>query len=123
MSSRRRIPGVFVPTPAIGTNEGMNRQPGRGESSRSAAVGELFAALEGLMISYQALPDGEREARWSADAELITGAVALHLSSARGRIAAHSRSAGPADAATRRGMTRGDLRPEGSDAGGDRPTW
>ncbi len=62
-------------------------------SSRSAAVGDLFAALEGLLISYQTLPDGEREARWHAEAERITGAVALHLSTARSRIAARS---GPA---------------------------
>jgi hypothetical protein len=64
-------------------------------SSRSAAVGDLFAALEGLLIAYQALPDGEREARWHAEAERITGAVALHLSTARGRIAARSGPTGP----------------------------
>lgn len=64
-------------------------------SSRSAAVGDLFAALEGLLIAYQALPDGEREARWHAEAERITGAVALHLSTARGRIAARSGPVGP----------------------------
>lgn len=52
------------------------------------AVGDLFAALEGLLISYQALPDGEREQRWAAEADRITGAIALHLSTARGRIAA-----------------------------------
>jgi hypothetical protein len=71
----------------------MSRPPEPGPSSRSAAVGELFAALEGLMISYQALPDEEREQRWSSDAELITGAVALHLSTARSRIAARRRPA------------------------------
>jgi hypothetical protein len=52
------------------------------------AVGDLFAALEGLMISYQALPDGERERCWAAEADRITGAVALHLNTARSRIAA-----------------------------------
>jgi hypothetical protein len=68
----------------------MTRLPAPGPSSRSAAVGELFAALEGLMISYHALPAAERDERWASDAELITGAVALHLSTARTRIAARS---------------------------------
>jgi hypothetical protein len=68
----------------------MTRLPAPGPSSRSAAVGELFAALEGLMISYHALPSAERDERWASDAELITGAVALHLSTARTRIAARS---------------------------------
>ncbi|WP_214402716.1 hypothetical protein [Pseudonocardia lacus] len=68
----------------------MTRPPASGPTGRSAAVGDLFAALEGLLISYQALPDDERETRWDAEAELITGAVALHLSTARGRIAARS---------------------------------
>ena len=58
---------------------------------RSAAVGDLFAALEGLLITYQALPEGERESRWNDDAELITGAVAMHLSTARGRLSARPR--------------------------------
>ena len=70
---------------------GMTSTPTPGGSSRSAAVGDLFAALEGLMISYQALPDPERERRWGTEAELITGAVALHLSTARAQIAARSR--------------------------------
>jgi hypothetical protein len=82
---------VFGPTPGVGTNETMTRLPASGPSSRSAAVGDLFAALEGLLISYQALPEGEREQRWTDEAELITGAVALHLSTARSRIAARSR--------------------------------
>jgi hypothetical protein len=82
---------VFGPTPGVGTNETMTRLPASGPSSRSAAVGDLFAALEGLLISYQALPEAEREQRWTDEAELITGAVALHLSTARGRIAARSR--------------------------------
>jgi hypothetical protein len=43
-------------------------------------VGPVFAALEGLMISYQALPDNEREQVWAEDAYRITGATARHLS-------------------------------------------
>jgi hypothetical protein len=80
----------------------MTRLPAPGPSSRSSAVGELFAALEGLMIAYHALPDGEREQRWATDAELITGAVALHLSTARTRISA-------------RGLHRPALRPPAPD--------
>src|SRR3954452_19364864 len=80
----------------------MTRPPAQGPSSRSAAVGELFAALEGLMISYHALPEGEREQRWATDAELITGAVALHLSTARTRIST-------------RGLPRPALRPPAPD--------
>jgi hypothetical protein len=72
----------------------MSSAPAPGPGSRSAAVADLFAALEGLLISYQALPDAEREGRWDAEAELITGAVALHLSTARSRIAAGSRPPG-----------------------------
>jgi hypothetical protein len=81
---------VFDATPVVGTNGDMTDPPASGPSSRSAAVGDLFAALEGLLISYQALPDDERETRWDAEAERITGAVALHLSTARGRIAVRS---------------------------------
>ncbi|MCO1660660.1 hypothetical protein [Pseudonocardia humida] len=73
----------------------MTRPPAPGPSGRAAAVGDLFAALEGLLISYQALPDEQRDTRWDAEAELITGAVALHLSTARGRIAARSVPSAP----------------------------
>jgi hypothetical protein len=55
--------------------------------ARSAAVAELFDALEGLLISYHALPDGERTQRWSGDADRITGEVARHLGVARSRLA------------------------------------
>jgi hypothetical protein len=61
--------------------------PGR-TTARSAAVADLFSALEGLIISYQALPDTERSKQWSADADRITGEIARHLHGARHRIAA-----------------------------------
>jgi hypothetical protein len=53
---------------------------------RSAAVAELFDALEGLMVAYHALPEHERAQQWSADADRITGDVGRHLSTARTRI-------------------------------------
>jgi hypothetical protein len=56
--------------------------------ARAAAIGDLFAALEDLMIRYGTLPEDERPARWSADAERITGEIARHLHGARHRIAA-----------------------------------
>jgi hypothetical protein len=53
---------------------------------RADAIAELFATLEGLLITYQALPESERLQRWSADAHRITGVVARQLSSTRSRI-------------------------------------
>jgi hypothetical protein len=55
-------------------------------AARSAAIADLFDALEGLMIHYAALPAGERSVRWSADADRITGEIARHLHGARHRI-------------------------------------
>ncbi len=57
------------------------------QQARSAAVAELFGALEGLLIAYQALPDADRAERWSGDADRITGEVARHLCTARTRLA------------------------------------
>ncbi len=54
--------------------------------ARSAAIAELFNALEALMVAYHALPEGHRREQWSADADRITGDVARHLSTARARI-------------------------------------
>ena len=54
--------------------------------TRSAAIAELFNALESLMVAYHALPDGHRLEQWSVDADRITGDVARHLSTARARI-------------------------------------
>ncbi len=55
-------------------------------SARSAAVGELFGALEALMITYQVMTEAERNRQWSVDAERITGEVGRHLSVARARL-------------------------------------
>jgi hypothetical protein len=56
-------------------------------TARSAAVADLFDALEGLLITYQALPSDERARRWSGDADRITGEVARQLGAARARLA------------------------------------
>jgi len=56
-------------------------------NARSAAVADLFDALEGLLIAYNALSDEDRAQRWSGDADRITGEVARHLGTARSRLA------------------------------------
>ena len=47
------------------------------------AVAELFAALDNVLRSYRAVPEDEREERWAADADLITGEIARRLAVAR----------------------------------------
>ena len=76
----------------------MTDPAGAAARARSSAVAELFDALEGLLIAYQALPDADRTQRWSGDADRITGEVARHLCTARARLArSYPRSdAGPA---------------------------
>jgi hypothetical protein len=56
---------------------------------RSRAIGDLFTALEDLMISYNALPATERAERWTTDADKITGEIARQLASTRRRLAAN----------------------------------
>lgn len=61
--------------------------PARSASNaRTAAVADLFDALEGLLISYHALSDEDRAQRWSGDADRITGEIARHLGTARTRL-------------------------------------
>ena len=55
-------------------------------SARAAAISDLLASLEVVLISCQVVPDADREASWNADAERITGEVARHLATARGRL-------------------------------------
>jgi hypothetical protein len=55
-------------------------------AARSAAIANLFDALEGLMIHYGGLPEGERSVRWSADADRISGEIARHRHGAWHRI-------------------------------------
>jgi hypothetical protein len=69
--------------------------------ARTAAVEELFVALEAVIQSYRSLPDDERNERLNTDAALITGEVARLLAIARARISADAAPAlvtGPADA-------------------------
>jgi hypothetical protein len=42
----------------------------------TAAVDELFVALDAVMQSYRSLPDNERDDRLNTDAVLITGEIA-----------------------------------------------
>jgi hypothetical protein len=53
---------------------------------RADAIAELFATLEGLLITYQALPESERPQLWADDAHRITGMIARQLNSTRSRI-------------------------------------
>lgn len=62
----------------------------RSSAARSAAIEDLFQALDRLMTTYQALPQIERTERWSADADRITGEIARHLHGARRRVSANA---------------------------------
>ena len=64
----------------------MSTQAPTRTAARSAAIADLLDALEGLMIHYGGLPEDEREARRSADADRITGEIARHLHTARRRL-------------------------------------
>jgi hypothetical protein len=64
---------------------------------RADAIAELFATLEGLLITYQALPESERPQRWAADAHRITGVIARQLSATRSRISSGAALESPPD--------------------------
>jgi hypothetical protein len=51
--------------------------------ARAVAIAELFAALDNVLRTYRAVPEDEREERWAADADLITGEIARRLAIAR----------------------------------------
>ena len=71
--------------------------------ARTAAIEELFAALEAVMQSYRSLPDAEWNERLNTDAALITGEVTRLLAIARARISADAAPAlvtGRADTGT-----------------------
>jgi hypothetical protein len=55
-------------------------------SPRAAAIADLLSSLEVVLISCQIVPEPHREFSWDADAERITGEVARHLATARGRL-------------------------------------
>jgi hypothetical protein len=64
-------------------------------SARSAAIADLLDALEVLVDTYRELPECERERRCSADAERITGELALLLSTTRSRLSSTFERRGP----------------------------
>ena len=53
---------------------------------RAVAIADLLAALEGLLATYQVLPELERETRWAADADRISGEISRQLAAARTRL-------------------------------------
>jgi len=55
-------------------------------SARAAAVADLLASLEVVLVSCQIVPDADRESAWDVDAHRITGEVARHLATARARL-------------------------------------
>jgi hypothetical protein len=65
--------------------------------ARAAAIAELFAALDNVLRSYRDVPENEREERWDADADLITGEIARRLAVAR---ASMSRTSPPVGSPT-----------------------
>ncbi len=62
--------------------------------ARAAAIAELFAALDDVLRFYRAVPEDEREERWAADADLITGEIARRLAVARACISRSSPAVG-----------------------------
>jgi hypothetical protein len=61
----------------------------------AAAIADLLAAVEDLLITYQALPDADREQRWAADAHRITGELSRQLAIARTRLSPVTSSFAP----------------------------
>ena len=54
--------------------------------TRAHAVDELLQDLSNLLVACHSIPQDEQEAAWAADAEKITGQVALALATARARL-------------------------------------
>ena len=57
----------------------MASAPTTPSQARAVAIADLFAALDNVLRSYRAIPEDEREERWAADADLITGEIARRL--------------------------------------------
>jgi hypothetical protein len=57
-----------------------------GPNPRAAAIGDLLTALERLLITYQFVPETERECRWASDADRITGELSRQLAATRARL-------------------------------------
>lgn len=71
-------------------------------ATRHAVVAELLDALEALLILYRSVPEADRVAQWSAQAERITAELGCHLQVARGRLPAHVRASSAWVASPRR---------------------
>jgi len=67
--------------------------------TRAVAIAELFAALDSVLRSYRAIPEDERDERWAADADLITGEIARRLAVARACMSRTSPPVGPTTSA------------------------
>lgn len=75
-------------------------------TTRADAVEELLDDLSNLLITYYSLPEDQQQASWAADAEKITGHVALALATARARIIPGVSAAPAATAHARRAPHR-----------------
>ncbi|WP_433502713.1 hypothetical protein ACQP04_23420 [Pseudonocardia halophobica] len=58
-------------------------RPTTRHETRAHAIGDLLDELSDLLASCYAVPEAEQPMRWAADAEKITGCVALALATAR----------------------------------------
>ena len=58
----------------------------RYDNPDAAAIADLLAAIEDLLITYQAMPDRDREQRWATEAHRITGELSRQLAIARTRL-------------------------------------
>lgn len=58
-------------------------KPATRDETRAHASGDLLHELSDLLVSCYAVPEAEQPVRWAADAEKITGCVALALATAR----------------------------------------
>lgn len=58
-------------------------KPATRDETRARAIGSLLHELSDLLVSCYAVPEAEQPARWAADAEKITGCVALALHRSR----------------------------------------
>jgi hypothetical protein len=54
--------------------------------TRAHAIGELLHELSDLLVACHAVPEAAQPDRWAADADKITGQVALALATARARL-------------------------------------
>lgn len=65
--------------------------PFRG-TTRAHAIEELLRELSDLLVACYSVPGTEQEVSWAADADRITGHVALALATARTRLSPDARA-------------------------------